>query len=124
MFKNRSKVLFVAAVLATLYLIYVVYYFMSINDTSATADSTEALGSAIATVMVLPHMLVLFIGVLLNWVGFGTRKNGFNLAAAILYCVSAGIFLLYAIFLVPSIVLGFVGYSKQKSINKSLQVTE
>jgi len=36
-----------------------------------------------------------------------------------LYAVGALLFILYAIFLVPSIVLGFVGYSAQKKINAS-----
>ena len=116
MFKGRSKVVFVCALISTLYLIYIISYFVGIN--ADVNDTAEAVGAGFATVLVLPHMLLLGLGVIFNWVGFGTKKNGFILAGAILYCVSALLFFIYAVFLIPSIVLGFVGYSKQKKINK------
>lgn len=116
MFEKRSKVVFASGIISTIYLIYIISYFVGINNNPS--DSSEALGAGIATALVLPHMLLLLIGVVFNWVGFATRKTGLILTGAILYCVSAVLFLIYAIFLIPSIVLGFVGYSKQKKINK------
>jgi predicted branched-subunit amino acid permease len=52
-------------------------------------------------------------------IGFFARKTSFQLTAAILYAVAAVLFFLYAIFLIPSIILGFIGYSVQKKLNKS-----
>jgi hypothetical protein len=115
MFKNRSITGFIGTVLALAYGIYLVSYFASINA-EAGSDS-EAVGSAIASILVLPHIIVVWIGVIFGVIGFFTRKAGFLLTAAILYAGSAALFFLYAVFLIPSIVLGFVGYVQQKKIN-------
>lgn len=113
---KKSKAVLAASIISTLYLIYLIIYFANANTSAGSLE--EEIGAGIATALVLPHMFILGIGVILNWIGYGTKKNGFNLAAAILYCVSAFVFLLYAIFLIPSIMLGFVGYNNQGKINK------
>lgn len=113
MFKGRSKVLFICGILATLYVIYLIAYFGgSIGDMS----SAEEVGGAIATAMVTPHMLFMGLGAIFNWLGFFMRKPWGALTAAILYCVGAILFLMYAPFCIPMIVLGFVGFVKQKKI--------
>ncbi len=42
------------------------------------------------------------------------------LVGAILYSAGTLLFLMYAVFGVPIIILGFIGYAKQKKINQSL----
>ena len=116
MFDRRSKASFWATLIAGAYGIYAFTYWVSTN--SSTEGDAEALGSAIATVLVLPHLLVTWLGIIFGLFGFLTRKTGFQLTAAILYAVAAVLFFLYALFLLPSIVLGFVGYSAQKKLNK------
>lgn len=113
MFKNRSKVLFVCSVMATLYVIYLISYF---GSSMMSSDSTEAIGGAIATAIVTPHMLIIGLGTIFSWLGFIFKKPWGALVGAILYCVGALIFILYAIFCIPLIILGFVGYSKQKKL--------
>ncbi len=115
MFEKRSKVLFVSAVLAVIYSIYLVTYFLGVNS-SATSD-TEIIGGALATAMVMPHMALMVIGSIFSVLGFFKRKPGFALAAAILITVAAVLFMLYAMFALPIAILGYVGYSKQKKIN-------
>lgn len=116
MFKNRSKVLFACALLATLYVIYLISYFLgSVGDMS----STEEIGGAIATALVTPHMVVIGIGAIFSWIGFFLRKSWGALVGAILYCVGALLFILYAVFCIPLIVLGFIGYSKQNKLSKN-----
>jgi len=117
MFKNRSKVLFVTAILATLYVIYLVMYF---GGSIMSNDSSEAIGGAIATALIMPHMFLTGLGAIFSWVGFATRKSWAALAGAILYSVGAALFVLYIMFSLPLIILGFVGYSKQKKINQLL----
>ena len=117
MFNKRSKASFWATLIAFAYGIYAFSYWVSTN--ASTDGDAEALGSAIATVLVLPHLLVTWLGIIFGMFGFFTRKTGFQLTAAILYAAAAVLFFLYAIFLIPSIVLGFVGYSVQKKLNKS-----
>lgn len=111
MFKNRSKVLFITAILATLYVVYLMSYFgSSIGD----LNSAEELSGAIATALVTPHLIVMGLGAIFSWLGFFLKKSWGALVGAILYCVGAIMFMLYAVFCVPLIILGFVGYSKQK----------
>lgn len=116
MFKERSKVLFVASLITTAYVIYLMSHF---GSSMFVEDTAEAIGGAIATAMVTPHMLFVGLGVVFSWVGFMFKKSWAALVAAILYCVGAILFLIYALFLVPSIILGFVGYAKQKKLIKN-----
>ena len=83
--KTRSKILGIATTLATAYTIYLIYYFIG---GTAQASGTEALAGAIATALVLPHMLLFLIG---------------------------------AVFGIPILIFGFIGYAKQKKINNEIQ---
>lgn len=113
--KNRSKMLAVATILATAYTIYLICYFVG---GTASAEGTEALAGAIATALVMPHMILFLIGVIFGWIGLLLKKSWGALVSAILYSVGTLFFLAYAMFGVPILILGFVGYAKQKKLNK------
>ena len=115
MFKNRSITAFIGLVLAVAYAIYVSSYVAGIN-TSAAGDS-EAIAAGLVTVFALPHMFIVWIGVIFGILGFFLRKVGFTLTAAILYASASVFFLVWGWMLIPSIVLGFVGYVNQKKMN-------
>ncbi len=112
---KRSKTLFVATALATLYVVYLISYFFG---GVASSDGAEAVGGVIATALVTPHMIMFFIGVVFGWLGVMTKKAWAALVAAIMYSVGTLFFLAYFMFGVPLLILGFVGYSKQKKINQ------
>lgn len=109
----RSKILLVASVLATLYSIYLISYF---GGGTLNADGAEAVGGAIATALVTPHMIMFLIGAIFGWIGFLAKKSWAALVAAILYSVGTLFFLMYAMFGVPILIFGFIGYSKQKKL--------
>lgn len=111
MFKERSKILFISSLLITSYVVYLMIHF---GSSFFSDDSTEVIGGAIATALVTPHMLFLGLGAVFSWVGFFFKKSWAALVAAILYCVGAMLFLMYSMFVIPMIILGFIGYSKQK----------
>ena len=113
---NRSKVLLAATALATIYTVYLISYFFGITQ---SADSAEAVGGAIATALVMPHMIKFLIGAVFGWIGLLAKKSWSALVAAILYSVGTLFFLAYAMFGVPILVLGFIGYGKQKKLNKA-----
>lgn len=95
----RSKILFIASALATLYTVYLISYF---GDATINADGTvETIGSAIATTLVTPHMFMFLIGAIFGWIGFLAKKSWAALVAAILYSVGTLFFLVYAMFGVP-----------------------
>lgn len=116
MFNGRSKVLFVASFITTAYVIYMMVYF---GSSMFSSDGAEAFGGAIATALVTPHMFFVGLGGVFSWIGFCFKKSWAALVAAILYCVGAMLFLLYALYVIPSIILGFIGYSKQKKISNN-----
>lgn len=109
----RSKVLCIATALATAYSIYLISYFVG---GTASSSGSEAVGGAIATALVTPHMLMFSIGAIFGWLGVFLKKSWAALVAAILYSVGTLCFLAYFMFGIPILVLGFVGYSKQKKL--------
>jgi len=114
--EKRSKVLLVATALATIYAVYLVSYFFG---ATTSADGAEAVGGAIATALVMPHMIMFLIGAVFGWIGLLTKKAWAALVGAILYSVGTFLFLASAMFGVPILILGFVGYSKQKKLNQT-----
>lgn len=113
--QKKSVLLITSAVIATLYTIYLIYYFTSgLTDSSGT----EALGGAIAGMMMTPHLIATAVAALLNWIAALMNKQGLALAAVILYVVAACAFFLYALFLLPSIILTFIGYLRMRKANK------
>lgn len=113
--KKRSIMLTVATILSTAYAIYLICYFVG---GTASASGAEALGGAIATALVLPHMILFAVGAVFGWIGLLVRKSWAALVAAILYSVGTVLFLAYALFGIPLLIFGFIGYANQKKINQ------
>lgn len=113
---KHSKTLLISAIIGTLYAIYLISNFG--GAIVGTTDSAEQVGAVLATALVTPHMILVVLAVIFNWVGYFTNKRGFALTAGILYSVAGAVFLLYILFVVPSIVLSFVGYANLKTINE------
>lgn len=113
---KKSKLLLISSILGVLYAIYIVFYFF--GTVNGSASDAEAVGSAIATMLVLPHILLTIVAVIFNLIGYAKNSRGFTLTAAILYAVAGVLFMLYAFFVLPSMILSFVGYSKLKEINE------
>lgn len=120
MFKKRSKALFAANVLGSLYGMFLMSNFFG---GVATTEGAEQVGAGIATALVMPHLVLVILAALFGTLGFFLRNDGFNLTAGILYCVATVAFLLYFMFTVPMIVLAFVGYSSQKKMNARVPVS-
>lgn len=117
LFYNRSKALFCAWVVGALYSIFIISYFAS---TMTTGSSSSQAAGFLATALVTPHMALVVAGTIFLIIGFFSRKTWAALTGSIVFCVAAVVFLMYAFLCIPSIVLGFVGYSKQKKILDSL----
>lgn len=69
-----------------------------------------------ATVLLTPHIIMVTLGAIFSWLGFGTKKSWSVLVAAILFSIATVLFIPYAFFTIPLIVLGFIGYSLQKKL--------
>lgn len=111
----RSKLLIVSSVLGVLYSIYLISYFT--GTMSGDVSDAEALGGALATMLATPHMVLVILSTIFNILAVALRKVGFALTSGILYSVSGLLMPLYLPFVIPMIVLSFVGYAKMKKFN-------
>lgn len=114
--KKKNVLLIISAILGIAYTIYLIVYFAGANA-GASSDSA-AVGSAIATMLVLPHLILVALAAIFNIIAALAGKRGLALAAGILYAVGALFFLMYALFVVPMIILCFVGYAQLKKISQ------
>ncbi|MGL4453147.1 MAG: hypothetical protein ACRCTZ_18450 [Sarcina sp.] len=111
---QKSKTAIISGVLGVLYSIYLIGYFG--NAIFGTSDGAEALGGAIASAMVTPHLILVVLASIFMLIGAFINKSGFVLTGAILFSVAAVAFFIYAMFVAPMIILGFIGYSKVRKI--------
>lgn len=114
--KVKSKALLVSLVIGALYAIYLIVYFAGAMTNSS--DAAETVGAGLATAIITPHLVLIVLAVIFNALGYFQNRSGFALTGGILYCVAAGVFLIYAPFCIIEIIFSFVGYSKVKKINK------
>jgi len=85
--------------------------------TQSADGAAEAIGGAIATALVTPHMVMFAIGAVFGWLGVFMKASWAALVAAILYAVGTVLFLAYIMCGAPIMIVRFVGYAKQKKIN-------
>ncbi len=116
---KKSKLLLVAAILSSLYAIYIVCYFFG---TTASSQGMEALGAGLATAIVMPHMVCVCVAVIFNWLGWAMKARWAALVAGILYAVAIVCFFLYGLFVALQMILCFVAFAKMKE--KSQQVAQ
>lgn len=110
--KKISICLFISFLIAAAYLIYSAFYWS--DAFGSGASSAEQIGSAIATAMVMPHLVVFFIGFVFNLLGLSMNKRGFALTGGILYAVSIVLFPMYFMFVIIEMILSFVGFARMK----------
>lgn len=110
---KKSKLALVGMILTGAYLVYLVFYFTKIN--SAAADSSEQAGAAIATMLVIPHVLLVFLAGIFNALGYFLNKRGFILTAGILYAVALAVFLPYFMFVLVQMILMFIAFAKMNN---------
>ena len=75
---KKSKLLLVAAILGTAYLIYLISYFTG-------AIGEEAVSGTIATALVTPHMVCVGIAAIFNWIGWAMSVRWGALVADLFY---------------------------------------
>lgn len=116
--KRRDMVLLIGAALALAWLIFSYMSVGEVVNSVPTGDTAEALGAQVGTAigiaLLMPYFIVTALGVIFDWLGWLLNKRGFALTAAILFCVALPLGIGNAIGLIPSIVLGFVGYARLK----------
>lgn len=95
-----------AMILTTLYTLYICAYFSGIG--------IETLSGAVATAIVMPHMLCVAIAAIFSFVGFFGKKRWAMLTSGILMAVSAVLMMSYLPMVIVQAVLFFISYARSK----------
>ncbi|MBQ3338202.1 MAG: hypothetical protein IJG82_01170 [Atopobiaceae bacterium] len=115
--KKLNVLLLIALILGAAYLVYSIVYWS--GAVSAEGSDAEQAGAAIASVLVLPHLLLTGIAVLFNALALFMARHGFALAAGILYVVAAILFPAYFMFVIVQAVLCFIAYATMKKASQA-----
>lgn len=108
---KKSILLAISLVLSVAYLAYSAFYWLG---GTASSSGSDAAGMAIASALVMPHLVCTLIGAVFNCLGFFMSKRVFALVAGILYAVAMLLFPMYFFFVVVQAVLCFVAYARMK----------
>ncbi|MBS3991536.1 MAG: hypothetical protein KGZ51_05630 [Erysipelothrix sp.] len=113
---KKSKLLLVSWVLSAIYVVYLVSYFSSVFSGST---GSEQVGVGLAGIIIFPHALATFIGLIFNFFGWSMHKRGFALTGAILYSVAMFLFPIYFFFIIIQTVISYVAFAKMKPTTSS-----
>lgn len=112
---KKSKILIISAILGVLYGLYLISHFgLGVLNSNSGA---ETLGASMATIIVLPHMLVTSLGAVFSVIAVITYKQWAAITAFILYFVASALFPIYAMFTIPIGALATIGWTKVKKFN-------
>ena len=133
---KRSKTLFAANILATLYSGYLLWTFVGAIIVAGGIDFIDAIGAYFeflfdilgtdfpeitflyaVLVLLCVHIAAFVLGCLIGWIAFAAKKSGGAKFAASLYLIGTLCFPVFLFFGLPIIIAGFVGGGKQKKIN-------
>lgn len=102
---HRNGFTLAAAIIATIYVLFILVFFAG-NEVYKTFP------------IAVPHAIISVIVVSIAWAAYSTQVQSLLLTAAIGYCLMAGTFLLYALFMVLPIIFGFIGYAQVRNAGK------
>ena len=121
---RRSKVVLVFAILSVIYTVVLSVLWSTAQSTLTQLFDTDpwlaglgTVAGGVASIVLLPHFLSAVFGSILAVVGFLTRNDGFVLASATLFSIAVAMFFLSGVFLLPVVILGFIGYANQRRLN-------
>jgi len=110
--KKLNVPLLISLLIGVAYLVYSIVYWSGAVGGSSTG--TAAAGAAIASMLVMPHLVCLVVAIVFNALGLFMRKAAFALVGAILYAVTLVLFIPYFMFVIVEMILSFVGFAQLK----------
>lgn len=102
---RRNGFTLAAAIIATVYVLFILVFFAG-NEVYKTFP------------IAVPHAIISVIVVSIAWAAYFTQVKSLLLTTAIGYCLMAGTFLIFGLFMVLPIVFGFVGYAQVRNAGK------
>lgn len=112
--QKRSIILLIAAIIATICIVYLLSYVSDSVNKMDTMSDAEQVGTGIAMAMASPSLIVSGIGTLFAWLGWLFKTRGFALTAGILFAVAMLFMIPWFMFNVVQMVLCFIAFAKMK----------
>ena len=107
MFANKSKILFISSLLGLAYTAFLSVHFFSGVGNAET--EIELMAGIFTLAFMIPHIISVALGTLLCILAFFLNARWLAITAGISFVVAAVLFMLYGLFVLPMIVLCFVG---------------
>lgn len=116
---KKNNLLLISWSLTVFYFVMVIASLNKIGSGTNDAGSAFALG--LLSILIFPHMILVFIGGLFNILGWALNKKGFALTGAILYTVAMVFMIPLFYYLIIQTVLSYIGYATMGSVLSSNQ---
>ena len=135
---KRSKAFLAANILSTIYVVVLFWIFGGIIINLASADLAAVVGATFAFIVEFVgsvsdveaflviifalfciHVALLLLGFLFGWIGYAAKSSVLAKLAAVCYLLATIVFPASLLIGLPMIIVGFIGGSKQKAINKA-----
>ena len=116
--KKHSQWLLASGAIATLYVLYLAFYY---GDLVLTSEGIARETALTLTAFVAPHFLFTAIAVVLNWFAFAMDMRPLALGAGVLYiigCLAGILYIPMNLIVLVSAVLSFIGFAKLKGVIK------
>ena len=111
---KKNKTMVISMVLAIIWTVISLYGYIDAGSIVNSTDAAEAFGGMVGMAMITPYMIVAFVGTILHVVGAVVYKPGLTLSGLICECVSILLMVTWGFGFIPTIILGFIGYSKMR----------
>lgn len=101
---KKTKTLLIASILSILYLVILMIFILKPPIDMIIVD------------FFIPHIILVILALTFNFIGYFSNKSSFVLISMLFYLVG-GLFPMFIliIFLIPSILLSFIGYIRLKN---------
>ncbi|MBQ3551280.1 MAG: hypothetical protein IJA41_09930 [Clostridia bacterium] len=131
----RSKSLFVANVLSSIWAGWSLFHFgsflaeggwdalVTVNDLAKIVRELLGSSDSVATVinvfmvLLMVHIILFSLGSILGWLGYALKRSGCAKFAAVLYLLATILFPIFIFIGLPITIFGFVGQKNQRKLS-------
>lgn len=106
----KGRILLISAVIGTVYLIFRLFDAFALYNSIARLVDPSNVSRLFFMELPLAHYIALVIAVILNWVACAVKRPWCALLSTLAYFVAAVVYIRWALFIVPELVLMIISY--------------
>lgn len=112
--EHKNVCLIISVFVAIFWLGISLFCYGDVSGGVNSADTAEAIGTAIGMAIVMPYLVVATVGTILHTIGGFIYKRGLVLAGLICECVAILLCASWGFGYIAVIIFGFIGFAKMK----------